>query len=128
HQHWTDLDRTVDLNAPAPFDRTAVGQVRSAAAADATRPIAPVNGGFRQINVIMNLGVADYDGVQTMVAYRGSDRFNASLSYTWSKATNTTEPDGNGVNPNDANIARLGEEERGPSVLDHRHRAVINVS
>src|SRR5204862_1109017 len=51
HQHWTDLDRTVDLNAPAPFDRTAVGQVRSAAAADATRPIAPVNGGFRQINV-----------------------------------------------------------------------------
>jgi len=128
HQHWTDLDRTVDLNAPAPFDRPAAGQVRPAAAADATRPIAPVNGGFRQINVIMNLGAADYDGLQTMIGYRGGDRFNASLSYTLSKATNTTEPDGNGVNPNDATIARLGDEERGPSLLDQRHRAVINVS
>jgi len=39
HQHMSDLDRTVDLNAPSPFDRTAPGQVRSAAAADATRPI-----------------------------------------------------------------------------------------
>jgi hypothetical protein len=44
------------------------------------------------------------------------------------KATNTTEPDGNGINPNDINIARLGEEERGPSVVDQRHRAVITFS
>ena len=29
HQHWTDLDRTVDLNAPTPFDRTAPGQTRT---------------------------------------------------------------------------------------------------
>ena len=35
HQHWTDLDRTVDLNAPTPFDRTATGQTRSVAAANA---------------------------------------------------------------------------------------------
>ena len=47
------------------------------------------------------------------------------MSYTLSKATNTTEPDGNGINPNDSNIARLGDAERGPSVLDQRHRAVI---
>ncbi|HTL42711.1 MAG TPA: TonB-dependent receptor [Vicinamibacterales bacterium] len=127
-QHWTDLDRTVDLNAPTTFARTAPGQVRSAAAADATRPIAPVNGGFRQINVIMNLGVADYDGLQTMVSYRGTRRLTASLSYTLSKATNTTEPNGNGVNPNEANISALGEEERGPSLLDQRHRAVLNVN
>src|SRR6185369_3168876 len=45
HQHWTGLDRTVDLNAPAPFDRTAPGQARSVTAANATRPIQPVNGG-----------------------------------------------------------------------------------
>ena len=45
-----------------------------------------------------------------------------------SKATNTTEPDGNGIGPNDANIARLGEQERGPSVVDQRHRAVIAFS
>jgi len=131
HQHWTDLDRTVDLNAPTPFDRTAIGQCRAACgtptvnAANATRPIVPVNGGVRNVNVLMNFGTADYDGLQTMVAYRGSSKWSASLSYTLSKATNTTEPDGNGIGPNDANISRLGEEERGPSVVDQRNRAVI---
>src|SRR6202011_3459597 len=128
HQHWTDLVRTIDLNAPSPFDRTAPGQVRSVAAANATRPILPVNGGVRQVNVLTNLGVADYDGLQTQISYRGSRRMYAAVSYTLSKATNTTEPDGNGINPNDSNIARLGEIERGPSVLDQRHRAVITLS
>src|SRR5262249_28814203 len=33
-QHLDDIDRTVDLNAPAPFDRTAPGQIRSVAAAN----------------------------------------------------------------------------------------------
>jgi hypothetical protein len=127
HQHWTDLDRTVDLNAPTPFDRTAPGQVRSVAAANATRPILPVNGGVRQVNVLMNLGVADYDGLQTQFRYRNRRMF-FSGSYTLSKATNTTEPDGNGIAPNDSNIARLGEIERGPSVLDQRHRAVFMYS
>ena len=125
HQHWSNIDRTVDLNAPAPFDRTAPGQVRSVAAANATRPILPVNGGVRQVNVLMNLGVADYDGWQTQLRYRGNATWDASLSYTLSSSTNTTEPDGNGVGPNDSNIARLGEIERGPSLLDQRHRAVI---
>jgi outer membrane receptor protein involved in Fe transport len=128
HQHVGRLDRSVDLNAPAPFDRSTAGQVRSPAAADLTRPIVPVNGGFRQINVVMNLGEADYDGLQALVRYTGVRRLEASVSYTLSKATNTTEPDGNGVGPNDANIARLGEEERGPSLLDQRHRAVVTVS
>ncbi len=125
HQHWSNLDRTVDLNAPSPFDRTAIGQTRTVAAANATRPIVPVNGGVRTVNVLMNLGVADYDGLQTQVTYRGNPKMYAALSYTLAKATNTTEPDGNGINPNDANITRLGEEERGPSVVDQRHRAVI---
>src|SRR5215213_3710497 len=125
HQHWSNLDRTVDLNAPAPFTRTAPGQVRSVAAANATRPILPVNGGVRQVNVLMNLGVADYNGLQTQFSYRGSRRLYASVSYTLSKATNTFEPDGNGIGPNESNITQLGEIERGPSVVDQRHRAVI---
>jgi Carboxypeptidase regulatory-like domain/TonB dependent receptor-like, beta-barrel len=125
HQHWTNLDRSVDLNAPAPFDRTAPGQTRSVAAANLTRPIVPVNGGVRSVNVLMNLGVADYNGLQTQVSYRGSSKWYADVSYTLSKATNTTEPDGNGIAPNDSNIARLGEQERGPSVVDQRHRAVV---
>jgi hypothetical protein len=42
-----------------------------------------------------------------------------------SRATNTSEPDGNGIGPNQSTFSRLGEEERGPSLLDQRHRAVI---
>jgi hypothetical protein len=125
HQHWTDLARTVDLNAPSAFDRTAVGQTRSVAAANATRPILPVNGGVRQVNVLTNLGVSDYDGLQTEISYRGHPTIYAALSYTLSKATNTSEPDGNGIGPNQSVLSRLGEEERGPSLLDQRHRAVI---
>ena len=47
----------------------------------------------------------------------------ARKGYTLAKATNTTEPNGNGPGPNDFN--QLGEEERGPSILDQRHRAVV---
>jgi hypothetical protein len=125
HQHWTNLDRTVDLNAPAPFNRTAPGQVRTVANANLTRPIFPVNGGVRQVNVIMNLGVADYDGLQTQFTYRGNRKMFASVSYTISKALNNFEPDGNGIAPNESNISRLGWYELGPSVVDQRHRAVM---
>ena len=146
HQHLTGIDRTVDLNAPSVFDRTAPGQVRPVARpancqnvftgsclplggyANETRPILPVNGGVRQVNVLMNLGKADYNGLQTLFTYRGNRKIFASVSYTLSKATNTSEPDGNGIGPNQATIARLGEEERGPSVVDQRHRAVITFS
>jgi hypothetical protein len=128
HQHLNNLDRAVDLNAPSVFDRTAAGQTRSVAAANATRPIPPVNGGVRQVNVLMNLGVADYNGLQTLISYRGSRRSYASVSYTLSRTDNTSEPDGNGIAPNQSIISRLGEEERGPSLLDQRHRAVITFS
>ena len=126
HQHWSNLDRTVDLNAPAPFvERSAASPTRSVAAANSKRPILPVAGGVRQVNVIMNLGVADYDGLQTQFSYRGNRRMYASVSYTLSKATNTFEPDGNGIGPNESHISQLGEIERGPSVVDQRHRAVL---
>jgi hypothetical protein len=125
HQKWSDIARTIDLNAPSAFDRTASGQTRSVSAANATRPILPVAGGVRQVNVLTNFGEAEYNGIQTQVSYRGNSRLFASLSYTLSKATNTTEPDGNGVGSNQSIITRLGEEERGPSLLDQRHRAVL---
>ena len=138
HQRLNNIDRTVDLNAPSEFDRTTPGQIRcpvgvappctpaqAVTAANATRPIQTV---VRQVNVLMNLGVADYDGLQTQFSYRGNSRFFASVSYTLSKATSTTEPDGNGIGPDQAIITRLGEQERGPSVVDQRHRAVITVS
>src|SRR5262245_1876571 len=127
-QRLTGIDRTVDLNAPAPFDRTAPGQVRSVALANNSRPILPAPGGVRQVNVLTNLGVADYDGLQTQVSFRGNRRMYAAISYTLSKATNNSEPDGNGVGPDQSVFERQGEFERGPSLLDQRHRAVITFS
>ena len=62
---------------------------------------------------------------QSQISCRGIAKMYAGLSYTLSKATNTSEPDGNGIGPKQSNLARLGEEERGPSLLDQRHRAVI---
>jgi hypothetical protein len=138
HQHLSGIDRTVDINAPTIFDRTLPGQCRVAGcnntanvnAADLNRPIRVVSGVgvVRQVNVLTNLGVADYDGLQTQFTYRGNSRFYASVSYTLSKTTNTSEPDGNGIAPNESIITRLGEEERGPSLLDQRHRAVFMFS
>jgi len=141
HQHLSGIDRTVDLNAPSALDRTTTGQCRplpvgvapcnnaaNVAAANATRPIAPAPSGVRQVNVLMNLGVADYNGLQTLLTYRGIRKLYASVGYTLSKTTNTSEPDGNGIGPNQPIITRLGGEERGPSLLDQRHRAVITFS
>ena len=127
-QHLSGIERTVDLNAPTPFDRTAPGQARSVAAANLTRAILPVNGGIRQVNVLTNLGVADYHGLQTQFSVRGHRKFFANVSYTLAKATNTTEPDGNGFGPNESHLSRLGEIERAPSLLDQRHRAVVTAS
>jgi hypothetical protein len=124
-QHWTGLDRSVDLNAPSVFVRTAPGQTRSVVAADATRPITPVNNGFRRITVIENLGVADYDGLQTMIRWQNSVA-QFSASYTLSSNRNTVEPDGESTGPNDYN--QLGAAfEQGPSLQGQRHRAVTGV-
>src|SRR4029078_125964 len=84
HQHWTNLDRSVDLNAPTAFDRNSTGQVRPVTTANATRPIVPVNGGVRSVNVLMNLGVADYNGLQTQVSYRGSPEWYGDVRHTLS--------------------------------------------
>ena len=99
------------------------------AAANATRPILPVNGGVRQVNVLMNLGVADYDGLQTQVSYRGNAKMYAAVSYTLSKATNTTEPDGNGIGPNRRNIVaarrRGARTERARSASSRGHHVQL---
>lgn len=124
HQWTIKIDRPVDLNAPSLFARTAPGQVRSAAAADLTRPIVPVPNGFRRIVATINEGTANYDALQVNLNKRFSQRFSILASYTYSHAINTVEVDAPGGDPNDSN--QLGRFERGTSLLDQRHRAVIS--
>ena len=122
--HTINVDQPIDLNSPAPFVRTVPGQVRSAAAANATRPILPVPGGYRQVLAYMNLGSAYYNGLQVELRKQFSTRFAMLASYTWSHTISTVEWDGTGQNPNDYGCPVTCE--KGTSLLDQRHRASIS--
>jgi outer membrane receptor protein involved in Fe transport len=122
--HTTGVERNLDANAPASFERTAAGQTRSAAAADATRPITPVANGYRRILVTVNQGETKYRGLQLNVRRNFEDRFGVLASYTWSHATNNIEPDAPGGDPNDVNQL---SREWADSLLDQRHRGVLTV-
>ena len=124
HQLTLRILRPVDLNSPSVFVRTQPGQVRSAAAADLTRPIVPEPGGYRSIFANVNEGNANYDGLQVNVNKHFSHNFSLLASYTYSHTIDDAEMDVPNVFPNDSN--QLGSYERGNSLLDQRHRAVIS--
>lgn len=138
-----NLVRLRDLNAPAPFtpnlanltdaniallralpDNAArqllaqsLGLVRTQAAADATRPVALVAGGARQITVSETEGEAEYKALILQAnKVRGDDRYAFRLSYTLSKLTNDTDD----INFRAANSNDFSTEW-GPSANDRRH-------
>jgi outer membrane receptor protein involved in Fe transport len=119
----TDIDRNLDLNAPAAFVRTAPGQTRPAAAADATRPITPVANGYRRLLVTVNQGESKYNGVQLNLQKTFESRGGMLLSYTYSHTRNNVEPDAPGGDPNDA---RQLDADWADSLLDQRNRAVLS--
>ncbi|MFL6215384.1 MAG: TonB-dependent receptor domain-containing protein [Blastocatellia bacterium] len=124
HQRTIKINRTIDLNAPALFIRTSATATRTTAAADATRPITPVPNGYRAINSIINEGWANYDALQVNLNKRFGQRFSLLASYTYSHTINNIEADAPGNSINDVN--QLGAFEKGNSLLDQRHRAVIS--
>ncbi len=99
--HTIHINQPIDLNSPSGFVRTAPGEVRSAAAANATRPIVPVPGGYRQVLAMTNLGSSYYNGLQVTLRKQFTTRFALLASYTWSHTTDTVEWDGTQQNPND---------------------------
>jgi hypothetical protein len=119
----TDIPRNLDLNAPSEFVRTAPGQVRPAATADATRPIVPAPNGYRRILVTVNNGESKYDGLQLNLRKNFASSGGLLLSYTWSHTRNNVEPDAPGGDPND--VHQLGKEWA-DSILDQRHRGVLS--
>ena len=138
-----NLARLRDLNAPVPFTPNvanltaaniaslrsqpanaarfalarSLGLVRSQADADATRPVALVAGGARQITVTETAGVAEYKALILQVTKaRGPDFYAFRLSYTLSKLTNDTDD----INFRAANSNDFSTE-KGPSANDRRH-------
>ncbi len=135
--------RLRDLNAPLPFEPDAaaltdavvaelralpdnaarlaraaeLGLVRSQADADASRPVALVPGGARQITVSETAGNATYRALNLALAKsRGADAWSGRLSYTLSRLTNDTDD----INFRASN-ANLFAAESGPSANDRRH-------
>ncbi len=119
--HTIHIDQPIDLNSPAAFVRTAPGEVRSAAAANATRPIVPVPGGYRQVLAYMSLGTSFYDGLQVALKKQFSTHFALLASYTWSHTIDTVEWDGTQQNPNDYSCPVTCE--KATSQLNETHRA-----
>jgi hypothetical protein len=122
--HTIHINQPIDLNSPSGFTRTAPGQVRSAAAANATRPIVPVPGGYRQVLAYMNLGTSFYDGLQIGLKKQFSTHFAMLASYTWSHTIDTVEWDGTAQNPNDYSCAVTCEKAR--SQLNQPQRASLS--
>ena len=137
-----NLVRLRDLNAPARFTPNlanltaaniamlralpdnaarfaaaqALGLVRSQAAADATRPVAQVPGGARQITVSETAGHATYKAlILQAVKARGSDLYAFRLAYTLSSLKNDTDDINFRAENNDFRT------EWGPSANDRRH-------
>ena len=122
--HTIHINQPIDLNSPSAFVRTKPGQVRSAAAANATRPIVPVPGGYRQVLAITNLGSAYYDGLQIGLKRQFTNRLGVLVSYTWSHDINTVEWDGTGQNPNDYSCPV--KCEKATSLLNQTNRASVS--
>ncbi|MGB5624518.1 MAG: TonB-dependent receptor [Woeseiaceae bacterium] len=94
-----------------------MGLIRSQSAADATRPVAPVPGGARQIVVSETRGESRYKALNlTIEKQSAGGSWGLLATYTLSELTNNTDD----INFRSANSNRF-EEEWGPSVNDRRH-------
>jgi carboxypeptidase family protein len=139
--HTTRINRPRDVDPPSSFIRTAPGQIRSAQAANCTRPYwiwwyqqqgltcNPVTATNPQppyavIQSDVNDGYANYDALDVNLSHRFSHRLSMLASYTWSHATDNVDPDLPGQNPNDPNFT--GAIENGNAIFDQRHRFVLS--
>lgn len=124
-QHTARQMRAIDINAPAPFARTAPGQVRSGAAANLTRPFKTYLGvPVRNVVVIENSASSDYDALDVGLLRSFAQRFQFEAHYVYSNATTDSmffgEPN-TGVPSDWNNNLKL---EHGPSDFHQRHRFV----
>lgn len=117
-------------NAPAPFARTAPGQTRSVATADATRPLFDAARGvslfqgvaIRDLRETVNGGIGNYHALDMGISRRFAGRYQLQGHYVWSSAINTVTDDHLGANPNEWSNAV--KAERALSDFAQRHRFV----
>lgn len=135
------INRARDVNPPAPFIRTAPGQVRTPQTANCTRPYwiwwyrsrglscnpaatASPQPPYALIQSDVNDGHLSYNGLNVNLSHRFSKRLSMIASYVWSHTLDNVDPDTPGGNPNDPNFT--GHVEYGNAIFDQRHRFVLS--
>lgn len=131
--------RPLDVDPPTSFIRTAQNQLRTAQAANCTRPYwiawyrqhamtcnpaTPVNPQppYSVIQSDVNGGYAYYDALDIDLSHRFHGGLAMLASYTWSHTIDNVDPDVPSQNPNDPNFP--GAAENGNAIFDQRHRFV----
>jgi len=139
--HTLRMVRPLDVDAPASFVRTAPGQVRTAQAANCTRPYwiwwyrqngttcnpaAATNPQppYALVQTDVNNGHAYYQSLNVSLNHRFTRRSSMLASYVWSHTIDNVDPDTPGGNPNDPNVT--GKIEKGPAIFDQRQRFVLS--
>ncbi|MFP5226152.1 MAG: carboxypeptidase regulatory-like domain-containing protein [Acidobacteriota bacterium] len=139
--HTVKILRPLDVDAPTSFVRTAPGQIRTAQAANCTRPYwvawyaqagktcDPVKntGGtppYSTIQSDVNDGAGYYEALDVNLSHHAIQGSSFLASYTWSHAIDTVDPDIPNQNPNDAR--QVGQAEMGNAIFDQRNRLVLS--
>ncbi len=127
--HTLKQMRVSDINHPAPFLRTEPGQVRSVAAANATRPYTSYDGvdGVTLIDQIDNTASSIYQSFDIAVKTRFTRRgeINAHYVYSGSYTYAMFYADYNSGVPSEW-LPDYDRYERGPSDFYQRHRFVAD--
>jgi outer membrane receptor protein involved in Fe transport len=123
YTHTVHQLRNFDINHPSPFVRTAPGQVRSGAAADATRPFTTYQGlPVRRVVMFQNTNSSTYGALDVGVRRLFARRIQTEAHYVWAESVTY------GIFDNFA-PSDWGDEnaaERGPSDFYQRHRFIEN--
>jgi hypothetical protein len=137
--HTLRIIRPLDVDGPSPFIRTAQNQIRTAQAANCTRPYwiywyaqdgttcTTANANPPPYGVIqtdVNNGYLHYNALDLNITHTFSHSFSALFSYTWSHTLDNVDPDTTSQNPNDTNFTQ--HAEYGPAIYDQRHRLVVS--
>ncbi len=139
--HTVKINRPLDVDPPTSFIRTAPGQVRSAQAANCTRPYwiwwyqqngttcnpaAATNPQppYALIQSDVNDGFAHYHALDVNLTHAFSNKFSMLVSYTWSHAIDNVDPDLPGQNPNDPLMT--ASSENGNAIYDQHQRLVLS--
>ena len=139
--HIVHVVRPLDVDPPTSFIRTMPGQVRSAQAANCTRPLwvafyndagrvcntttaNPPQPAYGVITTDVNNGFVLYNALNVNLSHQFSHNFAMLASYVWSHSIDNVDPDAPGGNPNDPLMT--GHVEKGNAIYDQRNRFVVS--